>query len=167
MSAAEQLKRHLQRVIDDAGCKVWQGGHSNGHPCVRIDGKNLLLRRLLWEQNHGAIPAGLVVHMTCCTRSCVSLECMELITRRQMAKINGANGLSSGMARSAAIARAKRAGSQAKLTPLAVIDIRTSVDTVSVLAERWGVSQGHISKVRQHKAYRDFASPFYGLGARG
>ena len=167
MSATNELDRHLERVIDDGGCMVWQGGHNNGHPSVRINGETKLLRRLLWEREHGDIPTGLVVRMTCGTRSCVNPKCAEIITRGEMAKINGAKGHSSGMARSAAIASVKRAGRQAKLTPLAVIDIRTSGDTQSVLAARWGVSQGHISNVKSQKTYRDFSSPWFGLGARG
>ena len=35
------------------------------------------------------------------------------------------------------------------------------------LGARWGVSQGHISNVKSQKTYRDFSSPWFGLGARG
>ena len=166
MIKKNDLARHLQRVVDDAGCTVWQGGHNNGHPCVRINGENKLLRRMLWERDHGDISEGLVVRMTCETRSCVNPQCMELITRKQLSKLNGLAGLLSSTARSAAIARTKRAGPQAKLTPLAVIDIRTSGDSVGMLSKRYGVSEGHVNNVKNHKTYRDFSSPWVGLGAR-
>lgn len=167
MTDAETITRLFAKTIDDCGCLVWQGGCANKrHPVTRLDGKTKLVRRYIWAALHGPIPDGRIVHMTCGTLRCINLECMALTTHKALAKANGAKGLMSGTARSAAIARAKRAGPQCKLTPEAVADIRTSNDLGRVLAQRWGVAQAHVSKVQKHKAYRDFSNPFIGLGAR-
>ena len=155
----------LDYTQEDGDCLVWQRSCSNGHPALRVGDKTKLVRRFLWEQGHGAIPAGGIVRMTCNTPKCVSPEHTELTTYRKLAKKLGAFGLMSGPVRSAAIARTKRK-TQAKLTDAAVRDIRTSCETTIVLAARYGVAQAHVSKVRKHKAWRDFTSPFMGLGAR-
>lgn len=149
---------------DDAGCLIWQRSTCNGHPAIRRGEKTQLVRRLLWVEAHGEIPAGQIVRMTCESPLCVNPEHLSLTTFAKLGKQLGALGIMSGPVRSAAIARAKRA-TQAKLNDAAVRDIRSSTETGVVLAARYGVAQAHISKVQKHKAWRDFSSPFSGLGA--
>lgn len=155
----------LQHTVEDCDCLIWLRSCSNGHPSARVDRKNVLVRRVLWAAMHGEIPAGHIVRMTCNTPLCVSPEHIALTTYRRLGKQLGALGVMSGPVRSAAIARAKRK-THAKLTDAAVRDIRTSDELGRVLAARHGVSQAHVSKVQKHKAWRDFSSPFAGLGAR-
>lgn len=154
----------LDRCHEDGDCLVWPGACNNGHPGVRIKGKNMLVRRVLWAATHGPIPPGHIVHMTCNTPRCVNPEHIELTTYQCLGKKLGALGVMSGPVRSAAIARTKRK-THAKLTDAAVHDIRNSDETVQVLSQRYGVARAHISKVRLYKAWRDFSSPFAGLGA--
>jgi len=158
------ITRLLSKTIDDAGCMIWQGACCNDHPAFRIGNKTLLVRRYIWAETHGLkIPAGHVVRVTCGTPRCINPDCIKLTTTKAIAQACGALGLMSGPVRSAAIARAKRAGPQCKLTPEAVADIRSSSEPGRVLAERYGVAQAHVSKVQLHKAYRDFSNPFQGL----
>ena len=89
---------------------------------------------------------------------------MELTTHQAIAVRNGAMGLMSGPARSAAIARVKR--KTGKLTADAVREIRASTETGVMLAARFGVAQAHISKVKLHKVQRDFTNPWMQLGSR-
>lgn len=156
------LRHHC---TDDAGCLIWRRSCCNGHPAMRVGKKTKLVRRVLWEVAHGPIPAGCIVRVTCGNVLCINPECTDLTTYQRLGKQLGALGIMSGPVRSAAIARAKRK-TQGKLTDAAVRDMRTSDEPGRVLAERWGVSQGHVSKVQKHKARRDFSSPFAGLGAR-
>ena len=151
--------------IEDGDCLVWTRSCCNHHPAMRIDNKTVLVRRVLWTELHGGIPEGGVLRMTCNTHKCVHQDHMELTSYKKIAVQLGAIGVMSGPVRSAAIARTKRK-TQAKLTEEAVRDIRSSEETTIVLAARHGVSQAHVSKIRKHKAWRDFSSPFSGLGAR-
>jgi hypothetical protein len=152
--------KHLTR--DDAGCAVWLHYCCNGHPAMRHDGKTQLVRRLLWSSIHGPIPGGRIVRCKCGTPKCVNPECLELTTRKKLAKELGAIGLMSGQKRSAAIARAKRK-THGKLTQEAVDAIRSSSEKTDVLGARYGISAAHVSKVRIGKSWRDFSSPWAGL----
>lgn len=155
----------LQHTIEDGDCMVWTRSCCNGHPAARIEGKTVLVRRVLWAQALDDIPAGHIVRMTCNTPLCVNPDHIELTTYQRLGKQLGALGVMSGPVRSAAIARAKRK-THGKLSDEAVRDIRTSNELGRVLAARHGVSQAHVSKVQKHKAWREFSSPFNGLGAR-
>ncbi len=159
------LETIASKTTDDAGCMVWTRSCCNGHPAARIGNKTMLVRRVLWVELHGDIPSGHIVHMTCNTPLCVEPGHMELTTFQKLGKKLGALGVMSGPIRSAAIARSKRK-THAKLSDDAVRDIRTSNESGVALAEKYGISQAHLSKVRLHKAWREFSSPFNGLGAR-
>jgi hypothetical protein len=148
---------------DDAGCMVWLGGCSNGHPCMRVGKDTKLVRRLAYEATNGAIPAGRVIRMNCGSPKCVNPEHMTATTYRQIGKEIGAMGGMSGIKRSAAIARAKRASKQSKLTDEQVMDIRLSDDKLDIIAARHGVSQGYVWRIRAGIARRDFTNPFLGL----
>ena len=159
------MQKLLQHTTDDGDCLVWTRSCCNGHPAARVGSKTVLVRRVLWADLHGEIPVGSIVRMTCSTPLCINPDHITLTTYQRLGKQLGALGVMSGPERSAAIARTKRK-TQAKLTDAAVRDIRTSDETTIVMAARYGVAQAHISKVRKHKAWRDFSSPFNGLGAR-
>lgn len=157
------LHHLLGKTIDDAGCLVWQGGCSNGHPSARVNGKTQLVRRVIWEALRGQIPSGKVIRMTCETPLCINPDCMSLTTHQAIAKANGAMGLMSGVVRSAAIARAKQASALAINYDI-VHTIRTSDATGVDLAMQFGVSQNLISKVRTNKTWKQWANnPFAGL----
>ena len=158
-------ERLLAKTIEDCDCMLWQHGCSNGHPAARVDGKPMMVRRVVWSEQHGEIPAGRIIRMTCCSARCVNPEHMELTTYQKLGKQLGAMGVMSGPVRSAAIARTKRQ-TQGKLTDAAVRDIRTSGETGVSMAQRYGVTQAHVSSIRLHKVRREFSSPFNGLGAR-
>lgn len=158
------IERIKSLCTDDGGCHIWTRSCCNGHPAIRVEGKTKLVRRVLWTEMHGEIQTGRIVHMTCTTPKCVNPEHIELTTPKKLGKELGALGLMSGPVRSAAIARARR--SHAKLSDESVFEIRNSNELGCILAERHGVSPAHISKVQKHKAWRDFSSPFAGLGAR-
>lgn len=160
--------RLLAKTQDDAGCHVWNGALCNGHPAfgMYVDGvrKTLLVRRALWEDRNGKIPAGHIVRCTCGTPRCVT--CLELTTFAKLGKQLGALGVMGGPVRSAAIARTKRAGPHAKLTDADVARIRNGGETTVLLGRELGIAQATVSKIRLHKLRRDFSSPFAGLGAR-
>jgi hypothetical protein len=46
------------------------------------DARDVLAHVLAWEQEHGSVPKGLVVHHRCENKLCVNVEHMELLTRK-------------------------------------------------------------------------------------
>lgn len=162
MKTIDDLRHHC---TEEGDCLIWKRGCCNGHPATRVGKRTRLVRRVLWESANGPIPVGKILRATCGNLLCIEPAHTELTTYQRVAKQCGAIGLMSGPVRSAAIQRVKRK-TQGKLTLEAVRDIRASEETTVVLAARYGVAQGHISKVRKHKCQIDYHSPFAGLGAR-
>jgi hypothetical protein len=155
---------HLVR--QDGDCLVWRHGCSNGHPAMKHQGKNVLVRRALWAGLNGPIPAGKIIRCTCDTDRCVNPEHLECTTYQRLGKQLGALGLMSGPIRSAAIAKAKRSGKQAKITEADVNRIRNSSETGASLAKELGIHEATVSRIRLHKSWKNFSSPWTGLGAR-
>lgn len=155
------IQHHCHEVGD---CCLWKRSTANGHPCIRLDGKNQLVRRALWVSAHGPIPAGHIVRAKCGDKLCINPEHTEITTFARLGKELGALGIMSGPIRSAAIQRTKR-NTQGKLSIEAVREIRSSDATTVSMAEKFGVTQAHISKVRKNKCQIDYSSPFAGLWA--
>jgi hypothetical protein len=80
-------------------------------------------------------------------------------------KIAGAAGAFSNVNRCAKIAKAKRER-DAKLTVEQVREIRESQESQRKIAKRMGVGKNVIQGIRNGTAWRDYSSPFTGLGAR-
>ena len=152
----------LDRTADDAGCAVWQKSCCNGHPAMRQNDKTVLVRRAVWIDMHGPIPAGKIIRMTCETPKCIHPDHMAITTHQKLAKENGAKGLMSGPVRSAKIAATKRA-KHAKLTNADVLEIRSSPEKGRAMAAKHGVDEKHISRIRRHQCWRDFSNPFAGI----
>ncbi|HUM36198.1 MAG TPA: hypothetical protein PLQ85_04935 [Anaerolineae bacterium] len=155
---ADQLRTYVAaHTIDDAGCLRWTGWSVNGHPGGTIGGRKLLIRRALFEVEHGEpVPAGKVLRCTCGTPLCVVLSHCGLTTYQRIAVACGAQGLMSGPVRSAHIAAAKRAGPQAKIDQEQALAIRASDEPGVVLAARHGISPATVSKIRRGLVRRDF-----------
>lgn len=163
---ADQLHAYVAaHTVDDAGCLRWTGWCVNGHPGGTIGGRRLLIRRALFEVEHGEpVPAGKVLRCTCETPLCVTLEHCEATTYQRIAQACGEQGLMSGPIRSAHIAAAKRAGRQAKIDHAQALTIRASDEPGRVLAKRYGISAATVSKIRRGQMRRDFvASPWAAL----
>lgn len=155
----------LHHCTEDGDCLIWRRACCNGHPAMRVEQKTKLVRRVLWESANGPILDGKILRVTCGSALCICPSHTELTTYQRVAKQLGALGVMSGPVRSAAIARAKRK-THAILSDAAVADMRSGKEFGYVYAERHGVSAGHVSKIQKHKAWREFSSPFAGLGAR-
>lgn len=151
-------------VVEDGDCLRWIGGCSNGHPSIRIGGKSVLVRRALFAEAGGAIPSGQILRVTCGMPRCVNRAHWKLTTYKAVAIECGAAGLMSGHLRSAKIAAAKRAGSQAKITDADAAAIVSSDETGVVLAARYDISETTVSRIRLGKRRRNFSSPWAALG---
>lgn len=159
MSVLEKVKA---RIFEDADCWRWSGACCNGHPCMRVGGKTALVRRALFTELTGAIPAGKILRQTCETRDCVNPEHAKLTSYQKLAKECGAIGLMGGHIRNAKIAAAKQV--QSKLTREMVDEIRTTSESGVSISKRLGLSENLVSKVRLFKTWRISAgNPWGGL----
>jgi hypothetical protein len=154
------------RTVEDGDCLRWTGYTFGGHPGGTVDRRKVLIRRALWESEHGPIPAGRIIRCTCETPRCVAIEHLVCTTMKRLTKQLGAGGVMSGPVRSARIAAAKRAGKQARVSQEDVRAIRASDEPGKVLAARYGLSESTISKYRRNQCHREFvANPWVGLSA--
>lgn len=96
-------------------------------------GKSVLAHRRYFEQRHGPIPLDLQLDHLCRIRACVNPDHLELVT--------GSENV--------------RRGSNTRLTPEAVHEIRSSTEKQAVLARRYGVRQPHISRIRSNHTWRE------------
>lgn len=62
-------------------CKIWTGHiDDDGYGRVQRGGKWRGAHRVVWEDERGPIPAGLVIDHLCRNRACVNVEHMEPVT---------------------------------------------------------------------------------------
>lgn len=136
----------LQRVepIPIAGCWLWMGKVTTaGYGRVVVDGRATVAHRLSYRLHRGAIPDGLFVCHHCDVRLCVNPE--HLFLGDAAANLGD-------MVRKGRSNRGERHG-HSKLTPDAVLAIRSSLLTGKALAEQYGVARSCISRVRNRRAW--------------
>src|SRR5664280_1482186 len=105
----------------------------DGYVRQTVGGRKGLAHRVAYEQVHGEIEEGLEIDHLCGQRNCLRIDHLEAVDRRE---------------------NLRRCG-KCKLTRADVIDIRRSEEPQSVLAERYGVTQGHISRTQAGLVWRD------------
>ena len=81
-------------------CDEWEGskttGKYPGYGRLTVGGRTYLAHRLIWEQEHGAIPDGLVVMHSCDNPSCISIEHLSIGTLRDNSRDMAAKGRAPG-----------------------------------------------------------------------
>jgi hypothetical protein len=100
-------------------------------------GKVAYAHRVYYEQYIGPIADGFELHHLCVVPGCVNPDHLVPKTRREHLRISG----------------------KLKLTPADVIEIRRSTEKQRVLAERYGVSQSLISRIKAGLVWRDGLDP--------
>lgn len=147
-------------------CWEWTRSCVNGHPTTRHGGKQWLVRRLVAQLTGDTLRKNYVVVTTCENPLCIHPEHLVQHTLRKHMTRMGELGRQGGLARAAKIAATKRA-KYAKLTEAQVRDIRASTAPLRELATQYGLSHGRLGGIRSGRFWRDFSSPFAGLGNRG
>ena len=62
-------------------CDIWESYRlPDGYGRLTVGGQKYLAHRLIWEQEHGAIPEGLVVMHSCDVPSCINIEHLSIGT---------------------------------------------------------------------------------------
>ena len=95
-------------------------------------GPMVYAHRALYENVNGPVPYGLQLDHLCRVPSCVNPDHLEPVTPAENC----------------------RRGVRTKLTPTEVSEIRASSDTQRIIGRRFGISQGHVSRIRSNKTWR-------------
>jgi HNH endonuclease len=122
----------------DSPCWIWQLAKNYKGYGLDSDstGKTVLAHRRYYEQHNGPIQSDRQLDHLCRVRACVNPDHLEAVTSSENA----------------------RRGLRTKLTPKAVAEIRSSTEKQFVLARRYGVGQGHISRIKNNHTWRDTKS---------
>lgn len=152
----------LQSLVraDEGGCLLWVGAASDGkRPMIWIDGASVSARRVIYELARGPIPEGYRIGVKCRKELCVCPDCLVARTTSQSLR-----GINRDEAFRRKISATKRAASS--LTPEIVAEIRCSPLNNVHLGRQLGMPHQTIAKIRHQEIWKDYTSPFAGLGAR-
>lgn len=155
------LERILPRTIEVGDCMEWQGHFCQGkHPQINLGGGRVVtVRRALWEEANGPVPAGLWVGLSCGNWRCVCPA--HLVARTRSKALRGRSRTPQEII---SVATARRA--QSRLTMEDARAMRASDEPVKALAARYRISWGYVWRIRRGEAWADTASPWQGLGGR-
>lgn len=138
-------KRKRGFRIEDRGyetpCHIWEGKPNNqGYGQTWKNGYRRGAHCVAWEEAHGPIPDGLHVLHRCDQPPCIREDHLFLGTHADNMTDKVAKGRQ---------ARGERIGT--KLTDEQVAEIRAATGTQREIAERYGVSRGHVSNLRARR----------------
>lgn len=154
------MDRILGRTRESGDCLEWAGYAIEGKfPQIRVDWKCYPVRRLVWQLVHGPAKPEQWIGCNCDNPLCVNPD--HLVARTRSKALKGARRT---VTHKQKIAKTRRAGS--KVTMEMVREIRTSGERNIDLANRLGLTQSYVSRIRLGKAWVEYVTPFQGLGAR-
>ena len=159
------LSAMRSRCTECGDCWIWPGAHTpRGYPNMRVDGKFVHVRPLMFDLAGKKREAGKKVTMTCTTPWCVNPAHMTQMSQRELAERARDRGAQANPARAAKIAKHQR--QSAKLQAWQVAEIKASAEPTRAVAQRFGVNFATVAKIRRGEMWRDFGTPFAGLGGR-
>ena len=166
-AATQTLESLKARTVEIGDCWEWQGPYTyNGkNPIVRHNNKAVTARRLALQLSGEKMREKTQVLPTCDNHRCINPEHLRQYSSSDCMKIQGAKGLMSDQVRSAKIAATKRA-QMAKLTMEQVREIRQRTTTIVQAAKKYGVHPSKISLILCHQIWKEYSTPWDGLGAR-
>lgn len=159
----QRLKTPLQRFeekyvpVPESGCWLWLTGDRYG--CFTLSGKAVSAHRASWMLFNGDVPDGMQVLHKCDIPSCVNPEHLFLGTQkdniRDMREKGRAPKGDAVARRVAALPRGRtHHRSSAKLTEDQVREIKAAAGSQREIAERYGVCQQLISKIKRNEYWR-------------
>jgi hypothetical protein len=133
-------RKQLRYVEEPHGyltdCWIWKLSKNTagyGRCWDPINSKNVPAHRFYYEQSYGPIAPDLQVDHLCRVPGCVNPDHLEPVPAAENV----------------------RRGRATKLTTEIVLEIRHSTEKQLVLARRYGVGQGHVSRIRSRYTWRD------------
>lgn len=153
------LSRVSGRCLACGDCLLWQGATNHkGHP--KLAHKSA--RRVVWEETAGRkLSPSELVTVACGNSLCLRFGHLKITTKSEVARITNASEAVK-LKRSAASARTNQA-KFGKLDMDKARYIRQSGKTGVELAAELSVSKDLVSKVRLHRAWKEYSNPFGGL----
>lgn len=170
---AETLElMHIAEQTEEVGdCLVWTGAMSStGYPIMKVHGcpcatvRRILVGLVGDRRGSKDLAPRQPVLMTCDERTCIDPKHMLISTTAAVAQRAADRGAFSSLARGAKIAASRRGNG--KLTEEIAAEIRLSDESGPVLSQRYGVNRSLVNNIKRGLAWRDYSSPFAGLGAR-
>jgi hypothetical protein len=165
------MMRVVMNIEDDGECWTWKGAVNHaGHPIIHLRQSVFghkgcfTVRRYVFLLTNGFLLPRQPIGCTCGDKLCVNPAHLFQSTVSKVAKLAAKNGAWQGQDRAIKISRAKRA--TAKLDAEKAMEIRCSEESGPVLAARYGIDRSLVNSIKRGKVWRDYSSPFAGLGAR-
>lgn len=158
------MERVLSNCIEDGDCLVWQGlvSYQTGMPIMRHGGtRNAMVRRVVWRERHGEIPAGKVIAVTCGNKRCLEDKHHACVTHGELRAIAAKNGAYKNPAKHRKAVMTTRARSE--ICEATVHSIRSAPSAKEAHA-RTGVSLPYCYAIRAGTARASLVNPFSGLG---
>lgn len=179
---AERLTQGMAAAVEVGDCLEWQGYFSckgrtpvvkaknPAKPASNRHTDNFCVPRLLWEQEHGEIPAGKLVYRICCNNACVLLEHLKCGTRADWAKARKKAGVTphSQVAKLHLTLAARRRANVSNTMEKAreVRSLAGAQVKTDEIARITGVHPTMVAEIRQGRCWVELGgSPFAGLGA--
>ncbi len=151
------MERLMKRVEKTAECWNWTGSKDqHGYGRMRVDGKPILVHRIVWKDLFGPINYKQFVCHKCDNPSCVNPA--HLFVGDQQANMD--DKMSKGR-HHYGVSKGESHG-MAKITPDIVRAIRASGETGVVLALRFNLSKTHVSDIRNYKTWKHLGDTNYG-----
>jgi hypothetical protein len=132
--------------LAENGCWEWVGGRaSGGYGGFCVNGKTQKAHRVSYEAYKGKIPKGMVVRHTCDNPACINPDHLIIGTQKDNVADREARGRRD--------VRGEQVGTS-KLTEKDVLEIKTSEESSTVLAKRYGVDKTNIWAIRSGKSWK-------------
>jgi hypothetical protein len=168
------MMRVVMNIEEEGDCWMWTGTTTNKtnlpiinlrHPVPGMPRTGCaLVRRFVYVLNGGELKPRQPIDTKCGNKLCVNPAHLFQSTIQKVAKKAAKKGAWTGEARARKISQAKR--KTAKLTMEKATGIRLSSESSADEAARHGVNISVIKSIRRGVIWRDYSSPFAGLGAR-
>lgn len=155
--------------ISPEGHWEWRSDAKTGdrkrHPMAAVDGKPKLMRRHAYELVKGSLATGKYLAPTCGNKECINPAHQQTLTNVQKNKRGGMAAANSAT-RGPRVAQTRRAKGLAKINMDIANAIRQSESPAEEEAARYGIDPARVTQIRRGEGWKDYASPFAGLGAR-
>jgi hypothetical protein len=140
-------RRAVTFEVDENGCHICTSHAigTHGYPKLWKNGQSHNLHRVLFEELHGDLAPGLLVRHKCDVRACINLDHLIEGTRQ-----DNTNDITERGRHNPPLG--ERCGT-AKLDTAAVKAIRFSAESQYKLADKYGVNQSTISRIRSQKRW--------------
>lgn len=166
MLTAKQRRNLESRQVWIGECIRWKTNGTSDRaqrlPRITMGQTNSPVRNVLWELANGPLPRQTMLVPTCGDKLCINPEHQQPIYEKQRVYYSLKKAMRA-PTRIIRLSEARRA--RGKITAEQADEIRQSTEPLRVLAERYGITASNASQIRRGTIWRDYSSPWFGLGA--